>query len=185
MQPVDRAAARYDRTTIALHWATALLVVAQWCIAHMIDWAPRGAPRVPMRSLHLTFGVILAVLIVGRILWRLTRGRHLPAADPAPLHAVAKATHWGLYALVVATVGLGLVFWWVRGDTWFFLFSPPPYDPANAGLRHFVGEWHETLANAILILAGVHAAAAIAHRLLWRDGVLGRMVSRPSPRGSR
>ena len=175
MQPVNRTATRYDPATIWLHWLTAVLVVVQWCTAHMIDWAPRGAPRVPMRSVHLTFGVILAAIILARVLWRLTRGRRLPAADPAPLHAVAKATHWALYALVLATVALGLTLWWLRGDTWFFLFSTPAADPSQADLRKFIGGWHPTLANFILIMAGVHAAAALAHRYLWHDRVLGRM----------
>ena len=185
MQDVDRTANRYDRATIALHWATALLVITQWCVAQMIDWAPRGAPRVPMRSLHLTIGVVLVVLIAGRILWRLTRGRRLPAADPGPLHVLAKATHWGLYALIATTLALGLTLWWVRGDTWFFLFSPPAYNPANADLRSFVDTWHATLGTAILYLAGFHAAAAIVHRLVWKDGVLGRMITRSAPAGSR
>ena len=178
MQPVDTKATRYDTATVALHWLTALLVVAQWCVAQMIDWAPRGAPRVPMRSLHLSIGVILVVLVVGRLAWRATRGRRLPAADPGPLHAVAKATHWGLYALLVTILGLGLVLWWVRADTWFFLWSPPPADPANAGVRRFVEQWHATLANVVMILAGVHAVAALVHRVVWRDGVLARMVTR-------
>ena len=176
MQPVDPAATRYDRTTITLHWLTALLVVAQWCIAKMIDWAPRGDPRVPMRSLHLTVGVILVVLIAVRIIWRATRGRRLPAADRGALHVVAKATHWGLYALVAATLALGLLLWWVRGDTWFFVFSVPKLD--DPGLRRFVGSWHPTLATAILWLAGLHAVAALVHRFLWHDGVLGRMLTR-------
>lgn len=178
MQPVDRAATRYDSTTVALHWLTALLVVAQWCIAKMIDWAPRGAPRVPMRSLHLTVGVILVALIVTRIAWRLTRGRRLPAADRGAVHVLAKATHWGLYALVVATLALGLALWWVRGDTWFFLFSPPKLDPSSTALRAFVSTWHPTLGTAILWLAALHAAAALVHRFLWHDGVLGRMIVR-------
>ena len=178
MQPTDATASRYDATTIALHWITALLVVAQWCVAQMIDWAPRGAPRVPMRSLHLSIGVVLVVLVVGRLAWRATRGRRLPAADPGPLHAVAKATHWGLYALLVTILGMGLALWWVRADTWFFLWSPPPANPADSALRRFLQEWHGRLANWVMILAGVHAAAALVHRYVWRDGVLARMVTR-------
>ncbi len=185
MQDVDRAATRYDGATIALHWTTALLVVAQWCVAQMIDWAPRGAPRVPMRSLHLTIGVILAILIAGRMLWRLTGGRRLPAADRGLLHVAAKATHWGLYALLTATLALGATLWWVRGDTWFFLFSPPSFNPANAELREFLETWHGTLATAILYLAGFHAAAAIVHRLVWKDGVLGRMLTRQARANTR
>ena len=176
MQPASPTATRYDRTTIILHWVTALLVVAQWCVAQMIDWAPRGAPRVPMRSLHLSIGIILVVLILGRVAWRVTRGRRLPAADPAALHVVAKATHWALYALMLVIVGLGLGLWWVRGDTWFLLWSPAPAGWATPGIRRFLDHWHGTLANALMILAGVHAAAALFHRLVWRDGVLGRMV---------
>lgn len=178
MQPVDRTATRYDRTTIVFHWLTLLLIVSQWCIAQMIDWAPRGAPRVPMRSLHLTVGVILVVLIAARVIWRVTNGRRLPAADRGPLHAIAKATHWGLYALMAAALGTGLMLWWVRGDTWFFVFSVPKLDPSNKALAEFFDHWHPTLATAILYLAGLHAAAALVHRLLWHDGVLGRMLVR-------
>ena len=176
MQAVDRAATRYDRTTILFHWVTALLIVAQWCIAKMIDWAPRGAPRVPMRSLHLTVGVILVALIAARILCRATRGRRLPAADRGALHVVAKATHWGLYALVATTLVFGVMLWWVRGDTWFFVFSVPKLD--DPALRSLVESWHPTLATAILWLAGLHAAAALVHRFVWHDGVLGRMLVR-------
>jgi cytochrome b561 len=178
VQDVDLGATGYDRTTITLHWLTALLVVAQWCVAKMIDWAPRGDLRVPMRSLHLTVGVVLVALIAVRIVWRATRGRRLPAADRGPLYLVAKATHWGLYALIVAALLLGLLLWWIRGDTWFFVFSPPKLEPTNTALRRFVSDWHPTLATAILWLAGLHAAAALCHRIVWRDGVLGRMLVR-------
>ena len=178
MQAVGTTATRYDRTTIWFHWLTALLIVSQWCIAKMIDWAPRGDPRVPMRSLHLTVGIILVGLIAARILWRATGGRRLPAADRGALHVVAKATHWGLYALVAATLALGVMLWWVRGDTWFHVFSLPKLDPDNKPFAEFFDTWHPLLGTAILILAAVHASAAIAHRVLWHDGVLARMLTR-------
>ncbi len=161
-----------------LHWVTALLVVAQWCVAQMIDWAPRGAPRVPMRSLHLSLGVIIAVVIVARLIWRATRGRHLPPANALLLHLLAKATHWVMYALIVALVVLGLALWWVRGDTWFFVFTPAPASWATVPARQFIDHWHGTLANWLMILAGFHAAAALVHRIVLRDGVLARMVVR-------
>ena len=184
MQPVDPTATRYDRRTIVFHWITALLIVAQWCIAEMIDWAPRGDPRVPMRSLHLTVGVILVVLIAARILWRATDGRRLPAADRGALHVVAKATHWGLYALVATTLVFGLMLWWVRGDTWFFVFRLPKLDPSNKALADFFDTWHPTFGTAILYLAGLHAAAALVHRYVWRDGVLARMLVRNPARSA-
>ena len=59
MQPVNTSATRYDITTIIFHWATAILVVEQWLGAQIIDWFPRGAPRVDARSVHITGGVLL------------------------------------------------------------------------------------------------------------------------------
>ena len=38
--------ARYDRTSIVLHWTTAALILLLWGIAQVIDLFPRGTPRV-------------------------------------------------------------------------------------------------------------------------------------------
>ena len=88
MQPVSTVAQRYDTTTVFFHWATAILVAEQWLGAQVIDWFPRGALRVDARSVHIVLGVVLAVLLAGRILWRLTPGaapaaRRQGRAEPA------------------------------------------------------------------------------------------------------
>ena len=36
--------------------------------------------------------------------------------------------------------------------------------------------WHELAANAILIVAGLHAAAALFHHYILRDATLRRML---------
>ena len=43
-------------------------------------------------------------------------------------------------------------------------------------LRRSTAELHETLATALLILAGLHALVALAHHYILRDGVLRRML---------
>ena len=178
MQPVTTTARRYDPLTIFFHWATALLVVTQWLGAQVIDWFPRGPLRVDARSVHITFGVLLAALLVGREAWRLTGGRRLPLADKGALNVVAKGTHWGLYALLGAMVLAGLFLTWTRGDSIFNLFSVPAYDPGNKALPDQVLEVHATIGLLILGLAGLHAGAALVHRYLWHDGVLARMLPR-------
>ncbi|MEA2741476.1 MAG: hypothetical protein QOH05_4783 [Acetobacteraceae bacterium] len=176
MQPVNTSATRYDTTTIIFHWATAILVVEQWLGAQIIDWFPRGAPRVDARSVHITGGVLLAAILLGRIVWRLTRGRRLPLADGRLLSLVAKLTHWGLYALVAAMVVVGVALAWTRGDSVFNLFTLPAFDPSNHALADQVQEVHATIGWIIVAVAGLHAAAALLHRFIWRDGVLGRML---------
>ena len=177
MQPVSAGATHYDRRTIWLHWVTAGLVVAQWSVANVIDWFPRGPLRVDARSVHIVLGLSLLAVFAARVVWRGTGGRRLPAADRGLLHVVAKATHWGLYALLAATLLLGVLNVWTRGDSIFNAFTIPALDPTDKALRAWVEDWHATLANTVLILAGVHASAALVHRLLWRDGVLARMLA--------
>lgn len=166
----------YDRLTLALHWLTAFLVAEQWIGAQLLDEFAEGAPRIAARSVHISLGLFLGLVILVRIAWRATRGRKLPPADRGFLQLIANATHRLLYALLIAIVPVGIFLVAVRGDNIFGLFSVPAFGGGDKVLRHNVVELHEWLANAILILAGLHAAAALVHHYLWRDDVLRRMM---------
>ena len=173
------AAARalyYDRATIALHWTTAALVGLLWVIGKTIDYAPNGPLQVDYRSLHMLLGITLAGVFIARVVWRVARGRRLPGVGNVPMQWIARLTHWTLYLLILTTLLLGLTNVWVRGDTIFNLFTVPAFDPANKPLRNLIGDWHALAADAILILAGLHATAALFHHAILRDSVLRRML---------
>ena len=179
MTSATQAATRrlqYDPVTIALHWISATLIGLLWLIGETVDFAPSGPLRVDYRSLHILLGVILIGGFATRVAWRIARGRSLPGAGSALLEQVARLTHWTLYLLVLAALVLGLSNVWVRGDVIFNLFAVPAFDPGNRALRQLVGGWHALAANAILILAGLHAAAALFHHYVLRDSVLRRML---------
>lgn len=73
---------RYDTPTILLHWLTALLVIGLFALAEIWDALPRGTPaRKLLQSLHVSFGLLFAAVLVARIVWRLTAGRRLPRAS--------------------------------------------------------------------------------------------------------
>ncbi len=167
---------RYDRRSILLHWLTDALVILLWAIGQVIDFFPRGTPRVMARSVHIFLGVVLAVVFVARVQWRLRSRRSWPKADPGVMGYAAVVVHYGLYVLVAAAVVFGMLNTWVRGDSIFGLFSIPKLSPGNTGLRETVGELHEVAANAVLIVAGLHAAAAMFHQFALRDEVLRRML---------
>lgn len=167
---------RYDGKSIRLHWITAGLVILLWCIGETIDWFPRGTPRVTVRSLHISLGVLLGLVVLYRIWWRSTGGVRLPPAETGRLQTLATAVHFLLYLAVVGAVALGVANVWVRGDTIFNLFTVPKFDPANKPLRETVEELHELLAHSVMVLAALHAGAALAHHYLWKDQVLRRML---------
>jgi cytochrome b561 len=167
---------RYDLPTIWFHWAVAILVLIQWGIAQVIDLFPAGMPRVEARSVHISLGLCLGVLLAAQILWRAKWGRVLPPADKGLLQSLAKTVHYALYALLIVMVLVGIFLVYVRGDNFFGLFSVSAFDPNNKALRDNVGELHGTIATIILILAGLHASAGLIHHYLWHDGVLRRML---------
>src|SRR5690242_2843080 len=71
---------RYDAISILLHWLTAGLVLLLWSSAQVIDFFPTGSPRITARSVHISLGVLLGLVQLGRLGWRITFGKHLPLA---------------------------------------------------------------------------------------------------------
>src|SRR5450756_265983 len=102
MSPEPVSEIRYDRPSIVLHWVTAVLVLLLWPIAQFIDDFPRGTARVAARSVHITLGVVLLAVLVGRIFWRLRSGRRLPLAGRGWVGYLAKTVHYVLYGLLAA-----------------------------------------------------------------------------------
>jgi len=164
----------YDRTSIRLHWITATLVVLLWCLGETIDWFPRDVPRIMARSTHIALGAALGFVLCYRIWWRLTAGARLPAVD-GWIGAASRLVHYALYALLVTVVALGVANTWTRGDNIFNLFRIPEFDPGNRALRKQIEDLHGLWANILLSVAGLHAAAALLHRFVFKDRVLQRM----------
>lgn len=180
MTPVDHSEKYYDKSTIVFHWLTTILVIAQWIGAHLIDEFPRGALRIDAISAHITFGVLIGLLTAARLWWRLTQGTRLPGVGTGTIQFLAKAMHWGLYLLILGTVGLGLTLVSLHSFNYFNLFSLPTIATGSRALVGSVLEIHELIATLILIAAGLHAVMALVHHYVWRDSVLARMIPRLS-----
>ena len=176
MQPAETQGLRHDPTTIAFHWISAALVAVLWTIGQTVDFVPSGPLRIDYRSVHMVLGVALGAILLARLGWRLTRRETLPPIDRGFLLVIARITHWLLYALLIVAVGLGLANVWVRGEVIFNLFQVPAYDPGNRALVRLIGGWHALAANTVVIIAGVHAAAALFHHYILRDATLRRML---------
>jgi cytochrome b561 len=48
--------------------------------------------------------------------------------------------------------------------------------PVNRNMARNILRVHEYLANTLVALAGLHAAAALTHHYVWRDRTLVRML---------
>lgn len=170
-------AVRYDSTTIFLHWLTALLVAGLWIVGQTADYLPEHSLiQTIVWSSHVTCGFALAVIFILRVVWRSTSGRDLPAADRGALQFLAKSTHYLLYLLILITIVLGIANAFIRGYDMYHLFKLPQL--GDKEWKKPVTHWHGLAADSVLIVAAFHAAAALVHHYLWRDGLISRMSVR-------
>jgi cytochrome b561 len=170
---------RYDAITILLHWGTALLVVTLFGLAEFWGFLPRGTPlRHEVQGLHISLGLALAAVLALRIAWRLGFGRTLPEIESTLPYWAAKSVHYLLYILLIVQVALGFLFRWAQGEafTFFGLFTIPSAFAADKSLARTIGEAHDLAGWGIVLLAGLHAAAALFHHYALRDGTIKRML---------
>jgi cytochrome b561 len=170
---------RYDRLTMSLHWLTALLVIGLFACAQIWEQLPKGTPlRKELQALHISFGILLTVIVIARVFWRLFRGRRLPAANQGALNILAKTAHLALYALLLSQIVLGFLLRWAQAEpfNFFGLFDVPTLIAFDKSMKSTFGGLHEQVAWAIIILATLHAVVALVHHYGLRDNTLRRML---------
>ncbi len=163
----------YDKVTIRLHWATAALVSILWVMGRTIGFMPRGPLRLDMWTVHILFGVALAGVLVARMIWRATRGRKLPSSNHGVFELLGRTIHWLLYLLLAAVVVLGVINVFTHGSPIFNMWRFPRV--GDSDLRMQMTHWHDLVANIIMAVALLHAAAALLHHYVLRDSFLRRM----------
>jgi cytochrome b561 len=168
----------YGATAKVLHWSVVALLIVQYAIGWLMPDIKRGMTPGAAMTWHISIGMTILVLIVARLTWRLTHPVAPESSLPPWQRLTSEAVHWLLYLLVLATTLSGWLFASARGWTisWFFAVPLPMLTAGNRQLLHAIDGVHQDLEWALLILIGVHVAAALLHLLYYRDGVVRRML---------
>jgi cytochrome b561 len=126
----------------------------------------------------MSFGVLLTLAIVARLIWRWIPGHQVSSLESGWVKLASKGTHYLLYALLVAEALLGFTFRWGAGRPMAFFGTgiPPLISEIARPLRRELREIHEWIGWTIVILAAVHALAALYHHYVLKDRVLKRML---------
>jgi cytochrome b561 len=172
---------RWGHVSQLLHWLIVVLIVVMAYLGLTMTDLPNNPHKIRLYALHKSIGSSLLVLVILRLLWRGYTGapRPLPGI-PAWQERVASLTHSALYALLLAIPLSGWIFNSAAGFPmqWFGLVNLPALTGRSVALRELSGTWHELLFWALIVLALVHAAAAIYHHLFLHDATLARMLPR-------
>ncbi len=173
-----KARLQYGTTAKVFHWLIVALLVVQYLIGWLMPDIHRGmTPGVPM-TLHISFGILILILIVLRFAWRLSHPVAPESSLPPWQRLSSEAVHWLLYLLVLATTLTGWLFASFRGwsVSFFYLFPLPMLASDNAAAGRAIDGWHQAAEWTLLVLVGLHVLAALVHKFIYRDRVMERML---------
>lgn len=151
----------YSRAQILLHWLIAALIVGNWFISEgmedAFDGSMEGTPVTGfVPTWHTYTGLVIMGLVVLRLVLRLRHGVPAPVAAGTLSDKAAGWVHGALYVLMIAVPALGAITWY--------------------GGIEATADLHVLAMNAMMLLALGHAAVALFHHLVLKDGLLTRMV---------
>jgi cytochrome b561 len=170
---------RYNSTAQCFHWITVLLVVFAYIISVGGPGTKVYSPASDFRrELHELLGLSVFVLTLIRMGWRAI----FPPPDgpemPIWMKLGARLSHWTIYILLVLvplTAILGAGF---EGHplTVLAVGNIQTWLPRSPQLGLVLANIHGWLGDALIWLAGFHAAAALYHHYWRRDTVLRSML---------
>ncbi|KWR75653.1 cytochrome b [Cupriavidus sp. IDO] len=180
MRSTAKAVPGYSATAIGLHWIIALLIFAAFGLGLYMTGIPGLTPtKLKLFSWHKWLGVTIFAIAVLRVLWRATHAAPpVAAGTPAWQARAAEGAHHLLYVLILVVPITGYLYSSAAGVpvVYLGLWKMPALIGQNDELKEvlkFAHAWLNYLMAAVVV---VHAAAAVKHQLIDRDGTLGRML---------
>ncbi|CAM2184072.1 superoxide oxidase [Paraburkholderia sacchari] len=168
---------RYSKPAIFFHWAVFLLVALAYLAIEVRG--PKGSDsREFWSNVHFWAGTLVLALAVLRLAWRMWEGAPRDIDSNRLLTFLSRLVHVALYVFILVQPLLGILTINLGGkpvtlagiDLQITLVGADPV------ARKAVKAAHELIGNAFYWIIGVHALAAIAHHVMFRDNTLRRMI---------
>ena len=170
----------YTATAIGLHWLIALGIFTAFGLGLYMTSIHGFTPtKLKLFSWHKWLGVTIFAVAVLRVLWRATHAAPPVApGTPAWQARAAAGAHHLLYVLILVVPLTGYFYSLSAGVpvVYLGLWKMPVLIEANTTLKPILQAVHAWLNYLMAGIVLLHAAAAIKHQLIDRDGTLARMI---------
>ncbi len=169
----------YTAIAKGLHWFMALLIFGLLALGFYMADLPLSPEKLQYFSWHKWAGVTVFFMVWLRLLWRVT---HRPPAYPLGMtrtqRLLAHGGHGALYLLMVIIPLSGWLMSSAKGvpTVWFGVLPLPDLLARDKELGKQLTELHFALNISLLVLIGVHTAAALLHHFVHKDDILRRML---------
>ena len=169
----------YGAAAKGFHWLLFLMLPFSVVMGNFLAAMPKGPEKLQAAGMHKSFGAVLLMLILLRLAWRLINEvPRLPDGTTASEAFMAKAMHWGLYALMFAQPLSGIMMSQAAGIpvSFFGLFEFPVFLDKSPETAKFFGAMHGTVWILLVLAVIGHAGAALHHHFIKKDNVLKQMT---------
>ena len=182
----DDVSEKYTGPAIAVHWLTAVLIVANLVLGLSMVALAITPQKLQWYIWHKWIGITVFLLTCARLAWRAIRPHPAAVAMSLWQHRVAMVSHLVLYVLLLAIPVSGWIYSSATGVQVVYLGLLPlpdlvPKDKALAGTLKTV---HVTLNLTLVLLVCVHTVATLRHHFVDKDAVLARMLPGIRPKGT-
>jgi cytochrome b561 len=175
----------YDRLVRALHWTTAILLVALFGLGvSMTRWVADDQ-KIRVYGWHEWIGLTVFGLTALRLIWRLWHPAP-PIDVPRWERLTATVVYIAIYLILLVQPIVG----WLMSTAYGFpvvylgLVALPTPVPVDRALAERLDGIHVALALTLAALVAVHVAGVLYHHLVRRDALLRRMLAgAPPPAG--
>ena len=181
MMKFKNTQACFGLVTIVIHWVFALSVFGLFGLGlYMVEltyydsWY-KGSPE-----LHKSIGVVLFSLLVVRLIWRVINVQPVTQTIQKWQQVSVTIVHALLYLLPLSLMISGYLISTAdgRGIEVFSLLTIAALPELFNNQEDIAGLVHEVLAWSIIVIAVIHALAALKHHFIEKDQTLNRMIGR-------
>ena len=175
---------RWGSMQIGLHWLIVALILIQVPAGWGMVSASPGALQNFLYNVHKNVGLIVFTLAVLRLGWRWAHPVPvLPSDMPAWQQAMARGTHFLLYALLFLMPITGFLYTTLSGFPvpLLMVWDLAQYVPVDKPLGASFKLVHLSLQWLLYLVVALHVAGALNHHLVRKDWVLRRMTSSTAP----
>lgn len=169
-----------------LHWLMAALILFMLGLGvWMTEFVTDMYAQFDLVQIHKSWGFVVFVLALLRILWRWTHRPPAPVPMPRWQHLAAEGAHRALYVLMIFMPVTGWLMasaselqemYGIKNMVFGLFALPDPFVPGDKDLEAIFATLHFWGAVALALLLVAHVAGALKHHFIDRDDTLTRMT---------
>lgn len=166
---------RYAFIFRLVHWTMALIILMMLIAGQRFGTELSDADRTFSLTGHSSLGLLVVMFLLVRIAMRLTGAAGRPTHDIAAWQSLAsRAVQAGIYGLMIYLPVTGVLT--ARAHSLPVQpFGVVSISTPDLAAYEVLRPWHEFGTKALILLLLLHIGAALMHRFVFRDKVMGSM----------